>query len=159
MPRCTAVSTLIRRQKQTASITTAMYRRRTDVSHCLRLKPSEKTVELSSLIPILRRIKMCTCQAYKFCFRQFSVKILIVSSTYLCHSSTNSHADVVFPTRDVQKCVYYITRRSAERHKSVQNYQNMSMTKESKMLDIYADNQEFCRVDSRDGNILFTLQM
>ena len=55
--------------------------------------------------------------------------------------------------------VYTITSRSAERHKSVQNYQNMSMTKESKMLDIYADNQQFCRDDSRDGNILFTLQM
>jgi hypothetical protein len=33
------------------------------------------------------------------------------------------------------------------------------MTQESKMLDIYVDNQEFCWVDSREGNVLFTLQM
>jgi hypothetical protein len=35
----------------------------------------------------------------------------------------------------------------------------MPMSQESKMLDIYADNQEFCFGDSREGNILFTLQM
>jgi hypothetical protein len=33
------------------------------------------------------------------------------------------------------------------------------MTRESKMLDIYVDNQEFCWIDSQEGNILFTLKM